>query len=191
MLNTIAGLLSGGAAAETNAFESIATSTVGAGGVASVTFSSIPSTYTHLQVRVLARSARADWGDTLQVRVNGDTGSNYYGHYLLGNGAATFAGSYGATSGSFYSGTTAAGSAPTGTFGGPIIDILDYTSANKNKVFRVLHGADNNSTNGAVGFLSGAWNNSSTAINSLTFTVFTANNFVQYTQFALYGIKGA
>jgi hypothetical protein len=174
----------------TSSYASIATVTVGS-PVSSITFSSIPATYTHLQVRVFARSARADWGDTLQVRVNGDTGANYYGHYLLGNGASTFAGSYGATTGFVYCGTVAAGSAPSGTFGGPIIDILDYQNANKNKIFRVLHGADNNSTNGAVGFLSAAWNNSSTAINSLVFSVDSASNFTQYTQFALYGIKGA
>jgi len=190
ILGIVASQISGHLFAPSGAYDSIATVTVGS-PVASITFSSIPSTYTHLQVRVFARSARADWGDTLQVRVNGDTGANYYGHYLLANGAATFAGSYGATTGLVYCGTVAAGSAPVGTFGGPIIDILDYTSANKNKIFRVLHGADNNSSNGGVGFLSAAWNNSSTAINSLVFSVDSASNFAQYTSFALYGIKGA
>jgi hypothetical protein len=189
VLGIVASQISGHLFAPSGAYDSIATVTLGT-AASSVTFSSIPSTYTHLQVRVFARSARADWGDTLQVRVNGDTGANYYGHYLLGNGAATFAGSYGATTGLLYCGTVSAGSAPVGTFGGPIIDILDYTSANKNKVFRVLHGADNNSSNGAVGFLSAAWNNSSTAINSLVFSVDSASNFAQYTSFALYGIKG-
>ncbi len=170
-------------------YESIASVDVGAGGASSVTFSSIPSTYTHLQVRVSARTARAEWGDTLQVRINGDTGANYYGHYLLGNGAAIFAGSYGASTGLLYCGTVSAGLAPANTFGGPIIDILDYASVNKNKVFRVLHGADNNSSNGAVGFLSAAWNNSGTAINSLVFSVDSASNFNQYTQFSLYGVN--
>lgn len=32
-------------------YDSIATTTVGAGGAASITFSSIPSTYQHLQIR--------------------------------------------------------------------------------------------------------------------------------------------
>lgn len=171
-------------------YESIATTTVGSGGASSVTFSSIPSTFTHLQVRIIARSARSAWGDTLQVRINGDTGANYYGHYLLGDGANPSAGSYGATTGLVYCGQTAAASAPSGTMGVSIIDILDYKSTNKNKVIRILDGADNNSANGAIGFRSGAWNNSSTAINSLVFSVDSATNFQQYSHFALYGIRG-
>jgi len=62
-----------------NSYESIQTVTVGAGGTATVTFSSIPATYTHLQIRGIARAS----ADTqLDVTLNSDTGSNYSYHTL-------------------------------------------------------------------------------------------------------------
>ena len=62
-------------------FESIATTTVGSGGIADVTFSSIPATYTHLQLRGIARTNRADSNqDAVVVRFNSDTGNNYSRH---------------------------------------------------------------------------------------------------------------
>ena len=52
-------------------YESIATVTVGAGGSSSVTFSSIPSTYTHLQIRFTAQcSNSATAADNLAFRFN-------------------------------------------------------------------------------------------------------------------------
>ena len=56
-------------------FYQIATTTVGGGGTSSITFSSIPQTYTHLQIRLLGKYAVS--GDTTLIRVNGDTGNNY------------------------------------------------------------------------------------------------------------------
>ena len=42
-----------------NSYESIATVTVGAGGTSTITFSSIPTGYTHLQIRGIAQIGRA------------------------------------------------------------------------------------------------------------------------------------
>ena len=68
--NQIAELLTGGVAASLTDYESIASTTVGSGGSASVTFSSIAGTYSHLQVRFLGRDNRASTQDTLLVRFN-------------------------------------------------------------------------------------------------------------------------
>ena len=89
MLNTIFGSLSSGVAASTTSYESIATVTVGSGGAANVEFTSIPSTYAHLQVRAIFRNANAT--DTTFMRINSDTGSNYAWHTLRGNGSAVTA----------------------------------------------------------------------------------------------------
>lgn len=71
------------------AFESIATSVVGSGGVSSVTFSSIPAGYKHLQLRGMGQTNRGTYGiDELGIRFNGDTASNYSAHMVLGDGAS-------------------------------------------------------------------------------------------------------
>lgn len=155
-------------------YESIATTTVGAGGSSTITFSSIPQTYTHLQLRCIQNSG----GDRLQF--NSDTAANYTRHYLLGNGTAASAG---ATTGATYSSVGDYTNASS-TFAGTIIDILDYTNTNKFKTIRSLTGFDTN-TQGEIFSQSGLWR-STAAISTITITGGTA---AQYSSFALYGIK--
>jgi hypothetical protein len=167
-----------------NDYESIATVTVGSGGAANITFSSIPSTYQHLQIRGITRNAAAT--DTTIVRLNSDTGSNYAKHILRGNGSAASAVGQASTTSmeapfSAYSGVTS------NVYGGMIIDILDYANTNKNKTTRMLGGADLNGS-GWVFFTSGLWMNTSAVTTVLIAP--ESGNFEQYSQFALYGIKG-
>ena len=191
MLSPLIGIIasSGGAAASTTAYESIATITVGSGGAASVDFTSIPSTYTHLQIRGIARDARANAQDSMNVKYNNDSGNNYMQYHELyadGSTAASYAGS---TSGAYISLDRIAGNtAGASMFGAVIIDILDYANTNKYKTQRSLGGTDQNGS-GAVAFASGLWMSTS-AINRITLTGASAN-FSQYSSFALYGIKGA
>lgn len=166
-----------------SAFDSIATTTVGAGGTSTITFSSIPSTYTHLQVRLICANNSSYYDSDIVMRFNGDTGSNYYKHRIYGSGSsvATDAGA----------GTTmqvARSGGAAGVFGASVIDILDYTNTSKNKVVRSLYGQDSNGS-GYMMFSSGLWNNTS-AVTSLTLNDANFNGFVQYTHAALYGIKG-
>lgn len=177
--NQIAGFLGVGGAAAATDYESIATVTVGAGGSSTVTFSSIPSTYTHLQVRAISRGASSTTNATYQL--NGDTASNYSWHLLYGQGSSALAAG-GANATFIYLGTQ---SATANTFSTQIIDILDYANTNKFKTTRNLVGYENNSA-GEVGLFSGLWR-STAAVTSITFTLSTT--FQQYTQFALYGIK--
>jgi hypothetical protein len=65
---------------------------------------------------------------------------------------------------------------------------LDYASVNKNKTVRTLTGIDNNGS-GFLTVFSGAWLNSSSPVNSITLVPQSTYNFVQYSQFSLYGIK--
>jgi hypothetical protein len=74
-------------------------------------------------------------------------------------------------------------------FAGGVIDILDYTSTNKNKTIRTLSGIDNNG-DGTVQFGSGLWFATPAAVTSILFNVQSGSaNFVTYTQFALYGVR--
>ena len=172
----------------TSSYESIATVSVGSGGQSSISFTSIPSTYKHLQIRAISRSSRNDSSAfaTWVMNVNSDTGSNYTYHRLYGNGtsaAADGGGGFGATY--FYQMPTVTTS---NIFGVGVWDILDYSSTSKNKTIRFLGGSDLNG-NGFVSLGSGLWMNNTAAISSLSFTIDGGSNFTQYSHFALYGIK--
>jgi len=181
MISTQIAAMLGGAAAAVGDYESIATTTVGSGGVSTVTFSSIPSTYTHLQLRVLARYSSA--GNTqYPIRFNSDTGANYSDHNLRGNGASATAGAD-TSQNSIFVDRIPSSSETSGVFGGLIVDILDYSNTNKYKTIRTLGGYDNNGS-GTISLCSGLWQ-STTAINTILFNIAVA----QYSSFALYGIK--
>lgn len=192
LLNTVLGSLSSGVAASTSSYESIASAT-GTGSSPTITFSSIPSTYKHLQIRGIYRDTRTV--NTVDVpiclRFNSDSGANYISHQLTGNGSAASAASSGTGddkiniyNAGVTDGTTA------GIVGASIIDIIDYASTTKNKTVRGFAGGDGNtaSTDFKISLSSGLWLSTS-AVTSIT--VFgTAANFTTLTTFALYGIKG-
>jgi hypothetical protein len=169
-------------------FESIATVTVGSGGAANVTFSSIPSTYQHLQIRMIARSTASgsSAGATSLLRFNSDTGSNYSQHYLYGQGSSASAAGV-ASQTAIQAGLFPQTSATASAFGGVVIDILDYTSTSKNTTVRTLEGSDLNGS-GGVAIRSGAWF-STAAVTDIVLIDHTGNNFAQYSTAALYGVK--
>ena len=177
----------------TTAYESIATTTLGS-SASSVTFSSIPATFTHLQLRVLGRTDRAGSAyDAFLIKVNNDaTAANYTYHYIEGQGATPTAGQENGTYGGAVVYRLPGTSATASIFGATITDILDYRNTNKYTTLRSLGGFDNNSASpaGDIYYGSNLWLNTD-AITSLVIVPRTGTNFVQYTQFALYGIKGA
>jgi hypothetical protein len=175
----------------TNSYESIATVTVGSGGSSTITFSSIPSTFKHLQVRYIARNNRATFGnDAMILRFNSDSGNNYAWHSLKGDGGSANSGAVTSTN-RILTDTSAGSGAPANTFGAGIIDILDYASTNKYKTARILSGVDVNGTvsgsGGVMQFSSGLWQNTA-AITSIVITPDNPN-FQEFSSFALYGIK--
>ena len=171
----------------TNSYESISTVTVGAGGSSSITFSSIPSTYKHLQIRALVRATHAVTNGAWFAQYNSDTGSNYYSYHLLyGNGSSAGAVA-GGTGTSMLWGDYVGANGAASTFGVAVVDVLDYQNTNKYKTSRGLYGFDLNGS-GTIALASNLWMNTN-AISSITLTP-SSNNFAQYSQFALYGIKG-
>jgi subtilisin family serine protease len=165
----------------TSSYESIATVTVGSGGQASVSFTSIPATFTHLQIRGISKNTTAS--TDCNITINSGTAAAYR-HQLLGDGSATSAL---ANSGNAFIVMTA-GSGGANIFDASVIDFLDYTSTNKNRVARALSGRDLNGS-GLLSFGSALWT-TTTAISEISITPFSGN-IAQYSSFALYGIKGA
>jgi hypothetical protein len=158
-------------------FQSIATVTVGSGGTSTITFSSIPSTYKHLQLRWSSTAAAPV---NYSMRINGDSASNYAFHTLYGNGSS-------ASAGGFSSQTFIQMPYQAAQPGGAVVDVLDAFSTNKNKTIRALGGADTNG-GGVIDFVSGLWAQTS-AVTSIVLT--SSQTISQYSSFALYGIKGA
>jgi hypothetical protein len=169
----------------TNSYESISTATVGSGGQASISFSSIPSTYKHLQIRGIARTSAG--GESIRLRFNSDTASNYANHELYGTGSGSGAAYGEANVTSAFADYFAPSTAGSNTFGVGIIDILDYSNTNKFKTVRTLSGYDNNGS-GAIVLNSNLWRSTSAIDTVLLY--FGGGNLTQYSSFALYGIKG-
>jgi len=181
-----AGLFSAPTAPVTSSYESIATVSVST-AVSSITFSSIPATFKHLQIRWIGRASSNGFDDSgLRIRMNTDTTSTYFNHFLSGTGSSAIAGSASNT-GYALIGATSTVNALASSFAAGVVDILDYANTNKNKTIRHLDGFDFNGS-GQIQFFSGSWP-STAAINALTLTS-ASTQFEQYSQFALYGIKG-
>lgn len=168
-------------------YQSISTVNVST-AVSSITFSSIPATYTHLQIRCIARSSYLNTGYG-SIQFNSDTGSNYNAHYVYGNGSAVVASAMGNYTRMDF---LALSQSASNTFGAGVIDILDYSNTNKYKTVRSLVGGDDNGgSGGRIALDSGVWMSTS-AITSINISSGGgAENFQQYSQFALYGIKGS
>jgi hypothetical protein len=180
----ILGILASQISGRLSSYESIATVTVGVGGQSSVTFSSIPSTYKHLQIRYIAKNTGTVTAYSIfNFTFNGDSAANYSAHQLYGNGSSAGAGATTSTTSQLAPWIPYA--SYTNVFGAGVIDILDYANTSKYKTTRILGGFDSNG-DGVVGLISGLWQ-STAAVSSISFTF---SNFAQYSQFALYGVKG-
>ena len=166
------------------------TTTVGA-AVSAVTFSDIPQAYEHLQIRAILKTNENSSGATnIEMRLNSDTGSNYTRHYLRGTGSAADAGGGGGES-KFTVGTAVQGGATLASmFGAMVVDILDYTNANKYTTVKSLSGQNTNgSGTQGIWVQSGVWMNTNAVTSISLFS--SSSNINQYSSFALYGIKRA
>ena len=175
-------------------FESIAVATITV-AQSSVTFSNIPQNYSHLQVRFLVRSSdTSNDGSYLMMNFNGDTSAGAYrSHYLAGNGSIAYAGDNGAAT-EMYPERIVNDYFAASIFSPGIIDILDYSVAGKNRVFRSLAGYDGNgfgSHPGKIFMNSGIKFNNTNPVTSIVITEGKAANFKANSVFSLYGIRGA
>ncbi len=175
--------------ADPGAMIPIATAIIGSGGDTSVTFSNIPASYEHLQLRLSTkgRTAGLTGACVHRLRFNDDSSTSYTYHQLRGNGSS--AGAEGGTASSNGStiGYYPAGGETASAFGVIVCDILDYTNTNKYKTVRGLGGWDGNGS-GYSALNSGVWL-STAAINTILVTC--DDGLRQYSRIDLFGIKRA
>ena len=166
--------------------EAIATTYLEA-DAATVTFSSIPATYEHLQLRVSSHDTYDATWDVLYAQFNDDSGTNYSYHYMDGySGANSGAGGgtgkthawLGKAEGSF-------GATLATTYGVLVVDILDYANANKNTSCQF-----NSYVAGVpdLFFESGLWD-ATAAVSSIVMT--GTLDITRGSEFTLYGIKSS
>jgi phosphoserine aminotransferase len=158
-------------------YEPIATQTA-SGSTSSITFSSIPQTYTDL---VIVKNGGNTAVSNSRFQFNGDTGNNYSQTGLYGSGSV--AQSYRETS---VSAVICDYFSTTGQRSMTVIQLLNYSNSAtyKSGIYR-----RNDTYNGTLAnaFL---WRSTS-AITSVTFSVIASGNFDSTTTFTLYGIKAA
>jgi N-acetylmuramoyl-L-alanine amidase len=171
--------------ASATSFESIATAT-GTGSNDSVTFSSIPQTFTHLQLRV---SVAASLGTQCFIELNSDTGSNYARNRLRGDGSTVAVANSTSTSSLEFGMTNDNTTYSASILAATILDIVDYTNTSKYTTLRSFTGLDVNGAGGRVEFHSGLWMNTA-AITTIKLSSGVGRLFGATSVFALYGIKG-
>ena len=159
-------------------YDKIATNTLGS-AAASVTFSSIPATYTDLVVIISAKTTSA--AQNLLMRVNSDTGTNYSTTLLTGSGTAV--GSV-KTSNATQGALDNYGYPDTANHNITTVNLMNYSNTS---TYKTWLSRANNAANGTTALV-GLWRSTS-AINIIRLTT-TSGNFVQHSTFALYGIKG-
>jgi len=173
------------------AYEAIAATTLSS-AQQTITFSSIPSTYEHLQLRCFTRlDIAASVSAAFCIRFNNDSGTNYVEHRMIGDGStASGTGSTSPGGTSIQFGIVTGATANANVFGVTICDILDYASTNKYKTIRAITGNDNNGS-GQTAETSGAWLSTS-AINRIDVgRLVSTITMVAGTVIALYGLKSA
>lgn len=168
-----------GAGGAAGAYELISTA-YGTGSSGTISFTSIPSTYKHLQIRYLGNKASSS---DLRLTAN-SIASGYSAHYLQGDGSAV-------SSGAFTSQTTlimqnSVGGSTANSFAAGIIDILDYASTAKNKTVRAFTGQTG--TFNFVDLHSGMIPTTS-ALTTISLAI-SSGSWTTTSRFSLYGIKG-
>jgi hypothetical protein len=154
---------------------------------ASVEFTNLATKYAadyqHLQIRAVVTSTRVNGDDDFRIRFNGDTGTNYAWHRLIGTGSTVI--SSGSSSlNRIFIGAINAANGTADSYSGLVVDILDPFETTKNKTVRSFGGQTNTSF---VYLYSGLYmsTNSTTSIQLSC----EGGNLAQYSRFSLYGLR--
>ena len=161
-----------------------------ASAVSSITFTSIPSTYTDLLFRVSARGADSNTWSDLLIGFNGGTSDlSWRGLYALNTTVGSNSGSGG---GYRIVGNIASNTNTSNVFSNLDIYIPNYTSTSYAKSVSVDSAVENNGTDNILAFAATLWNpGTQAAVTSVTFTNSNSSNFMVNSTFYLYGIKNS
>jgi hypothetical protein len=164
-------------------YTKIATNTLGS-AAASVTFSSIPSTYTDLVL--VANLGKSITGSAVEFRFNSDGGSNYSMTELYGNGTSALSARVSNQTYGHVAYSVVPGSGITSNF---VLNIMNYANTTTNKTAISRNNSLDTTYSGAAAIVN-LWR-STTAINSITFTSSGGATFTTGSTFNLYGIAAA
>jgi len=167
-----------------NTYTLISSVTVGSGGAANIDFTSIPSTYTDLCVKISARSNNSDVFEFNSVKFN-NSSVGYSHRRLRGNGSTASSGTNSSLDIEMSNGNTATSS----TFGNVEMYIPNYAGSN-NKSLSADGVSENNNTTAFASLNAGLWSNSA-AINQVTIAPLIGTLWLQYSTAYLYGISNA
>jgi len=165
-----------------NTFTKIASTTVGSGGASSVTFSSIPGTYTDLCLKYSIRNTSTN--PTVIALINGSS-SNFLRTYMVGSGSSV---NSAVNDASNYIGYGSVSTDTTNTFANDELYISNYTGS-AFKPFMADNVNENNATT-AYAYLAGNLWSSTSAITSIDISMY-GGNLAQYSTLTLYGIKNS
>jgi hypothetical protein len=170
------------------AYESIATLT--GSGATSINFTSIPSTYKHLQFRFIAQNTDTTNNTPFDMQINNATGTSYSWHQLIGTGGSVSATGDATRNWIEFGSLLCPGGSSQDTMSVGIIDIHDYASTTKNKTVRFFGGRERNGIQSQI-FISSGLYQATTAITSVKFLSDNGTySFSNKSSIALYGIKG-
>ena len=153
-------------------------------------FNNIPQTYEHLRAIISVRSTSSATTGSMALYFNDSTtASTYYIHNTYGDGTSSYSAGVANNQFTTYNIRPNAATSTANTFGGFVMDFVDYKSSTKNKVIRVTGGSDSGGTGiNTVGIISGIWL-SNNPITKITFNTEAA--FAVGTVIDLYGINSA
>ena len=150
----------------------------------SVTFSSIPQTYTDLVLKVSGRVTGTGTDLNLNVLLNNNN-TNYTVRGLANLGSSTIL-SYNTTVDPGYIGQVTAATAVANTFGNAEMYIPNYAGST-NKSYSVDNNASTTVQN-RLDFIAGSWSNTA-AVTSLVVRTNNGTSFLTNSTFYLYGIN--
>lgn len=179
ILGTIASSISGNL--DASGFFPIASYTA-AGSVATISFSGIPQTYTHLQLRLNLRNTALP-SNYASISINSGT---YRQHNWFGTGTAPF--TVGSSTGTDIVSSNRSDSTNL-TFSATIFDIEDYSSTSRYKIIRGINASRlDNTSSGGVLYLTSMLSVNTSGVTSITLTP-SSGSFAQYSRATLYAWK--
>jgi hypothetical protein len=179
-----------------NTYEAIATNTVSGSSTTTVTFSSIPQTYTDLVLVMSVRASAVTFNNMnfMNTTLNSDTSAIYsptFLYYRNTGGGASAISSRGTNENNFNLGGIATNNFGSSIFSTYTINFMNYsnTTTNKTVLARIATGGDLTAMDdawAAVGLY-----RSTSAISTISVSPSSSGNFVAGSTFSLYGIKAA
>lgn len=170
-----------------NTYTLIASNTL-TSSAASVTFSSIPATYTDLVLKWSIRTNRSATADTIKLILNSDTATNYSQTTIQGLGTATQSVQYTLLDYS-HLGAGNADTTTSNTFSNGELYLPNYTGTNK-KAYSSINAQETNATAAQIWGNAHLWQGTA-AVTGMTLSPNVGPNFVSGSSFFLYGIKNS